>query len=276
MLPCMLGRSATGSRLIPQRCASSKAVGWLSATGAGGSRSSAMGTAALRMAKNRNVEKGAEIAVRLMEAAVDDIAFDSGAFSVAGTDRTVTFGVVKAAFDPASLLDGPGLSSHAVYRGTVANCSGGCHAREVEIDPETGAATIESYVVVDDFGTVLDQPLVERQVHGEVARGAGQALLESALYDEEGQVLTASLMNYAMPRVAEFCSFQVKTSAVQTTANPLGVKGVGEAGAVGDLSAAMNAIADALAFWRIDVPDMPATLLRFWTTIQEARSARGT
>ena len=138
MLPCMLGRSATGSRLIPQRCASSKAVGWLSATGAGGSRSSAMGTAALRMAKNRNVEKGAEIAVRLMEAAVDDIAFDSGAFSVAGTDRTVTFGVVKAAFDPASLLDGPGLSSHAVYRGTVANCSGGCHVREVEIDPETG------------------------------------------------------------------------------------------------------------------------------------------
>ena len=244
-------------------------------TGAGGSRSSAMGTAALQMAKNKIVEKGAEIAAHLLEAAVDDIAFDSGAFSVAGTDRTVALrDVVKAAFDPASFPDGPGLSSHAVYRGTVASYPNGCHACEVEIDPETGAATIENYVVVDDFGTVLDPPLVEGQVHGGVAQGAGQALLENAVYDDEGQLLTASFMDYAIPRAEDFCDFQVKTNAVPTTANPLGVKGVGEAGTVGALPAAMNAVADALASGGIDAPDMPATPLRIWTAIREARSAR--
>ena len=246
-------------------------------TGAGGSRSSAMGTAALQMAKNKIVEKGAEIAAHLLEAAVDDIAFASGAFSIAGTDRTVTLGdVVKTAFDPVSLPDGiePGLSSHAVYKGTVASYPNGCHACEVEIDPETGAATIESYVVVDDFGTVLDPPLVEGQVHGGVAQGAGQALLENAVYDEGGQLLTASFMDYAMPRAEDFCNFQVKTNAVPTTANPLGVKGVGEAGTVGALPAAMNAVADALASRGIDAPDMPATPLRVWTAIREARSAK--
>ena len=244
-------------------------------TGAGGSRSSAMGTAALQMAKNKIVEKGAEIAAHLLEAAVDDIAFESGAFSVAGTDRMVTLGdVVKAAFDPASFPDGPGLSSHAVYKGTVASYPNGCHACEVEIDPETGAATIVSYVVVDDFGTVLDPPLVEGQVHGGVAQGAGQALLENAAYDDEGQLLTASFMDYAMPRAEDFCDFQVKTNAVPTTANPLGVKGVGEAGTVGALPAAMNAVADALASMGIDAPDMPATPLRVWTAIREARGAK--
>ena len=245
--------------------------------GAGGSRSSAMGTAALLMAKDKIVAKGCELAAHLLEAAAADIVFDDGVFSVAGTDRSVPLGeVVRAAFTPGGLPDGiePGLSAHAVYRGSVASYPNGCHACEVEIDPETGAAELLRYVVVDDFGTVLNPMMVEGQVHGGVAQGLGQIILENAAYDGDGQMLTASFMDYAMPRADDMCGFVVVANPVPTAANPLGVKGAGEAGTVGAMPCVMNAINDALTSVGAEPVDMPATPPCVWSAIQAAKGAR--
>jgi carbon-monoxide dehydrogenase large subunit len=241
--------------------------------GAGGSRSSAMGSAALMMAADKVIEKGAEIAAHMMEAAVDDIEFSEGTFTVAGTDRSVRLGdVVKTAFNPAALPDGvePGLVTQAAYKGEVASYPNGCHACEVEIDPETGTVEILSYVVVDDFGTVLNPLLVKGQVHGGVAQGAGQILLEDARYDESGQLLNASFMDYGMPRADDLSSFEVLPNPVPTKTNPLGVKGVGEAGTVGAMPAVMNAIMDAIGPLGIRDFDMPASPARVWKAIRDA------
>ncbi len=242
--------------------------------GAGGSRSSAMGTAALQMAKDKVIAKGCELAAHLLEAAVDDIVFADGEFTVAGTDRSLPLGeIVRAAFSPGSLPDGiePGLSAHAVYRGSVASYPNGCHACEVEIDPETGAVELLQYAVVDDFGTVLNPLMVKGQVHGGVAQGLGQITLENAVYGVDGQLLTASFMDYGMPRADDMCGFAVVTNPVPTTANPLGVKGAGEAGTVGAMPCVMNAIRDALTSAGAEALDMPATPARVWSAIQAAK-----
>jgi len=207
---------------------------------------------------------------------VEDIEFTDSAFTVAGTDRNIGLKeVVANAFAGANLPDGmePGMTAHAAYQGKVASYPNGCHVCEVEIDPETGVVEVLKYVVVDDFGTLLNPLLVHGQVHGGVAQGAGQILLEDAVYDDEGQLLTASFMDYGMPRADDFCSFDVKANSVPTATNPLGVKGVGEAGTVGAMPAVMNAIVDALAPLGIRDFDMPATPSRVWAAIREARTS---
>jgi len=244
--------------------------------GAGGSRSSAMGTAALMMAADKVIEKGCEIAAHLLEAAVDDIEFADGTFTVAGTDKIIPLSkVVSAAFAPLTLPPGvePGLAEQAAYRGEVPSYPNGCHVCEVEIDPETGTVDVLNYVVVDDFGTVLNPLLVKGQVHGGVAQGLGQILLENTVYDSDGQLLTASFMDYGMPRADDFSDFTIQTNEVPTATNPLGVKGVGEAGCVGGMPAVMNAVMDAIAPLGIRDLDMPASPSRVWAAIRDARVA---
>ena len=242
-------------------------------TGAGGSRSSAMGTAALMMAADKIVEKCSHIAAVLLEAAVDDIEFNNGAFTIAGTDRGVGLAeVVRNAFSGTHLPEGmePGMVAHAAYQGKAPSYPNGCHICEVEIDPETGYIELERYVVVDDFGTILNPLLVHGQVHGGVAQGVGQILLENTLYDDDGQLLTASFMDYGMPRADDFCNIDVQANSVPTETNPLGVKGVGEAGCVGAMPVMMNAVIDALSPLGIRDLDMPASPARIWAAIQNA------
>ena len=244
--------------------------------GAGGSRSSAMGTAALMMAADKVIEKGCEIAAHLLEAAVDDIEFADGTFTVAGTDKVTPLSkIVSAAFAPLTLPPGlePGLVEQAAYRGEVPSYPNGCHVCEVEIDPETGTIDVLNYVVVDDFGTVLNPLLVKGQVHGGVAQGLGQILLENTVYDSDGQLLTASFMDYGMPRADDFSDFKIQTNEVPTATNPLGVKGVGEAGCVGGMPAVMNAVMDAIAPLGIRDLEMPASPSRVWAAIRDARAA---
>ena len=240
--------------------------------GAGGSRCSAMGSAALMMAADKIIDKGRQIAAHVLEAAVDDIEYTEGRFSIAGTDRSMMLGdTVKAAFAANNLPPGvePGMSAYAAYNGLAASYPNGCHVCELEIDPETGEIEILNYVVVDDFGTLLNPLLVKGQVHGGVAQGAGQILLENTVYDDDGQLLTASFMDYGMPRADDFSYFEVKANSVPTATNPLGVKGVGEAGTVGAMPAVMNAILDALGPLGIRDVDMPATPQRIWSLIKD-------
>ncbi len=243
--------------------------------GAGGSRSSAMGSAALMMAADKIVEKASRIAAQIMEAAIDDIEFADGTFTIAGTDRSVNLAeVVSNAFAGANLPEGmePGMMAHAAYHGKVPSYPNGCHICEVEIDPETGVVEMMNYVVVDDFGTILNPLLVHGQVHGGVAQGVGQILLENTVYDGDGQLLTASFMDYGMPRADDFSNFEVQANSVPTATNPLGVKGVGEAGCVGAMPVTMNAVIDALTPLGIRDLDMPTSPARIWAAIREAKS----
>ena len=245
--------------------------------GAGGSRCSALGTAALLMAADKIIDKGREIAADMLETAEADVAFEDGRYTVAGTDRAVAFlDVVRRAFVPGGLADAiePGMYQSATYKANVASYPNGCHACEVEIDPETGVIEIVRYVVVDDFGTVLNPLLVKGQVHGGVAQGAGQILMEQVKYDaESGQMLTGSFMDYAMPRADDLPMFEVESNPVPTATNPLGVKGAGEAGCVGALPAVMNGIIDALSPHGIRDLDMPASPERVWRAIRAASTA---
>ena len=245
-------------------------------TGAGGSRSSAMGTAALVMAADKIVEKGRQIASVVLEAAVDDIEFEDGTYTIAGTDRNVSLAdVVRNAFTGANLPEGmePGMLAHAAYHGKEPSYPNGCHVCEVEIDPETGMVEVLNYVVVDDFGTILNPLLVHGQVHGGVAQGVGQILLENTVYDADGQLLTASFMDYGMPRADNFCNINVQANSVPTATNPLGVKGVGEAGCVGAMPVMMNAVMNALSPLGIRDLDMPASPARVWGAIRDAEKA---
>ncbi|RZO38055.1 MAG: xanthine dehydrogenase family protein molybdopterin-binding subunit [Rhodospirillaceae bacterium] len=245
-------------------------------TGAGGSRSSAMGTAALVMAADKIVEKGRQIASVVLEAAVDDIEFEDGTYTIAGTDRNISLtDVVRNAFTGANLPEGmePGMLAHAAYHGKEPSYPNGCHVCEVEIDPETGIVEVLNYVVVDDFGTILNPLLVHGQVHGGVAQGVGQILLENTVYDADGQLLTASFMDYGMPRADNFCNIEVQANSVPTATNPLGVKGVGEAGCVGAMPVMMNAVMNALSPLGIRDLDMPASPARVWAAIRDAEKA---
>ncbi len=245
-------------------------------TGAGGSRSSAMGTAALVMAADKIVEKGRQIASVVLEVAVDDIEFEDGTYTIAGTDRNVSLAdVVRNAFTGANLPGGmePGMLAHAAYHGKEPSYPNGCHVCEVEIDPETGMVEVLNYVVVDDFGTILNPLLVHGQVHGGVAQGVGQILLENTVYDADGQLLTASFMDYGMPRADNFCNINVQANSVPTATNPLGVKGVGEAGCVGAMPVMMNAVMNALSPLGIRDLDMPASPVRVWAAIRDAEKA---
>jgi aerobic carbon-monoxide dehydrogenase large subunit len=243
----------------------------------GGSRALAVAGSALYEAGRAIIDKGRKLAAHSLEVSAQDVSFADGSFGVPGTDlRLDIFQLAKLARDPAKLPPGmtPGLDTTHNQVPPAQTFPNGCHIVEVEIDPDTGAAAIERYTVVDDFGRIINPLLLEGQVHGGVAQGIGQALLENASYDGSGQLLSGSFMDYAMPRASDVPSFGFSTHNVPTKANPLGVKGAGEAGAVGAPPAVINAIVDALAR-RTGTHhiDMPATPGRIWQALHGAPAA---
>jgi carbon-monoxide dehydrogenase large subunit len=242
--------------------------------GSNGSRSMVTGGSALVMAADKVIAKGKKIAAQMMEAAVADIEFEGARFTVAGTDRSVTLKqVAVAAFQPARLPNGiePGLIESATYAPEKATYPNGCHVCEVEVDPETGAVQLLNYLVVDDVGTVINPLTLAGQIHGGIAQGAGQILMEQVVYDQaSGQLVTASFMDYAMPRADTMCNVAIRSNPVPTATNLLGAKGAGEAGCVGALPAVMIAIVHALAPLGVRELDMPATSERVWQAIQAA------
>jgi carbon-monoxide dehydrogenase large subunit len=235
-----------------------------------GSRSLAVGGTAIVKATEKIVAKGKKIAAHLLEAAETDIEFKEGKFSVAGTDKSLPFAqVALTAYVPHNYpletLE-PGLDETAFFDPANFTFPAGCYICEVEVDPETGHTRIDKFTAVDDFGNIINPMIVEGQVHGGLAQGIGQALLEGCVYDpESGQLLTASFMDYAMPHASDLPSFQVDNTCTPCTVNPLGVKGCGEAGAIGSPPAVINAITDAIGVRDIA---MPATPLRVWQTMQ--------
>jgi carbon-monoxide dehydrogenase large subunit len=245
-------------------------------TGTFGSRSAITGGSAAYMAAGKIIEKGRRIAAHLLEAAESDITFERGRFVVSGTDRAVSLkDVAKAAFDPMRLPKGfePGLYETATFVPEAMTFPNGCHACEVEVDPDTGRIAVLSYVVVDDVGTVINALTLKGQVHGGIAQGLGQALGEHMIYDREsGQLATGSFMDYAMPRADDLPSIEVHSHVVPTRMNPLGVKGAGEAGTVGGLPTVMNAVINALSPLGIGHLEMPLTPERVWRAVREVRA----
>lgn len=238
------------------------------------SRSAALAGSAVALAADKIVEKGRTIAAALLEAADEDVEFAEGTFTVSGTDRSVEIAdVARAAYAPHDLpLDvEPGLDEIAMFRPGALTFPNGCHIAEIEIDPETGFVEILRYAVVDDFGTILNPLLLEGQIHGGLAQGIGQALMEDVAFDPAtGQLLAGSFMDYCMPRADDLPSYVAAFNEVPTGVNPVGVKGAGEAGAVGALPAMMNAVVDALAPLGVEHVRMPATPERIWRAIREA------
>ncbi|MGC8202824.1 xanthine dehydrogenase family protein molybdopterin-binding subunit [Aliiroseovarius sp. PTFE2010] len=236
-----------------------------------GSRSLAVGGSAMVRATEKIINKAKKIAAHLLEAADADIELKDGAFSVAGTDKSVAWGdVCMAAYVPHNypLEDiEPGLEETAFYDPSNFTYPSGAYCCEVELDPDTGKVTIESFAAADDFGNVVNPMIVSGQVHGGIAQGVGQALLEGAVYDENGQLLTGSYMDYAMPRASDVPFYRVDHSCqTPCTHNPLGVKGCGEAGAIGSPPAVVNAVVDALQRAGKDIThiDMPLSPSRVW------------
>jgi carbon-monoxide dehydrogenase large subunit len=236
-----------------------------------GSRSMVLGGSALCLAADKVIAKGKRIAAHLLEAGNEDIEFADGTFRVAGTDRTVSIKqVAMAAFQPARLPPGVevGLFENATFVGSKETWPNGCHVCEVEVDPETGAVRLDRYAVVDDVGTVINPVALKGQIHGGVAQGVGQILMEQVVWDRKsGQLLTASFNDYAMPRADTLPAMEVKSNPVPTKFNPLGVKGAGEAGTVGAMPVVMNAVMDALAELGVTALDMPASSDRVWAAI---------
>jgi len=240
-----------------------------------GSRSLAVGGSAMFKAMDKVIAKGKKIAAHLMEASVEDIEFDRGTFRVAGTDKAKSLAeIALAAYVPHNYpieeLE-PGLEETAFYDPKNFTYPGGCHVAEVEIDPETGRATVVTFTAVDDVGRVINPMIVEGQVQGGVAQGIGQALLEQAVYDENGQLLSASMMDYTMPRADDLPLVGVATHTTLCTHNPLGVKGCGEVGAIGSPPAVMNAVVDALRDYGVRHIEMPATPAKIWGIINAGR-----
>ena len=241
-----------------------------------GSRSLAVGGTALYKALDKVQEKGRKIAAHLLEAEADDIEFTEGEFRVAGTDRAVSFGdVALAAYVPHNYplqeLE-PGLEETAFFDPENFTFPSGCYICEVEVDRHTGQVELCDFVAADDFGNIINPMVVEGQVHGGLAQGIGQAMMEHCLYTPEGQLLTGSYMDYCMPRADDLPSFVVATRCTPTPFNPLGVKGCGEAGAIGAPPAVINAVLDALRPLGVRHIDMPATPQAVWQAIQSAQS----
>ena len=243
--------------------------------GNGGSGALTVGGSAVLRAADRIVERGRRIAARTLEAAAEDVVFRDGRFTVAGTDRGVAFAdVARTAYQPRQLPPGmePGFSETAAFTPPAVTFPNGCQICEVEIDEDTGALTIVRHTVVDDVGRMVNPLLVKGQIHGGVVQGLGQALFEHLAYDAEtGQLLAGSFMDYAMPRADDVPFFEVDSHEVPTAVNPLGAKGVGEAGTVGALPALVNAVNDALAPLGVRHLDMPMTAERVWRAIREAK-----
>jgi carbon-monoxide dehydrogenase large subunit len=246
--------------------------------GNGGSGALTVGGSAVLRATERVVERGRRIAAHLLEAAPEDVVLRDGRFTVAGTDKGTTFATVaRTAYQPRQLPPGmePGFSESAAFTPPAVTFPNGCQVCEVEIDEDTGAVRIVRHAVVDDVGHMVNPMLVQGQIHGGIVQGLGQALFEQLAYDpHSGQLLTGSFMDYAMPRADDVPAFDVDHHEVPTKVNPLGAKGVGEAGTVGALPALVNAVNDALASLGVRHLDMPVTPERVWRAIREAKRAR--
>ena len=237
-----------------------------------GSRSLPVGGSAMVKAMDKIIAKGRKIAAHLMEASVEDIEFKDGSFHVAGTDKSKTLtDISMAAYVPHNYpieeLE-PGLDETAFYDPKNFTFPGGCHICEVEIDPEVGTTQVVNFVAVDDLGRVINPMIVEGQVQGGVAQGIGQALLENAVYDEQGQLVTGSFMDYTMPRAHDFPNITTGTEVTLCTHNPLGSKGCGETGAIGSPPSVINAVVDALRDYGVRHLDMPASPQKIWAIIQ--------
>jgi carbon-monoxide dehydrogenase large subunit len=248
-------------------------VAW--GTGTWGSRSAGVGGSAAKLAADKIIAKGRKISAHLLEAAEADIGFERGVFRVSGTDRRVTLKeVARAAFQHGRLPQGmePGLFETAVFDPPGLTFPNGCQICEVEIDPETGRLEIARFVVVDDVGNVINPLTLEGQIHGGVAMGAGQAVVEQMVYDRSsGQLTTGSFMDYCLPRADDICAIETADHPVPTKQNPLGVKGAGEAGTVGAIPAVMSAAVDALAPLGIRHIEMPLTPEKIWRAISSSK-----
>jgi carbon-monoxide dehydrogenase large subunit len=236
-----------------------------------GSRSAAVGMSAIYKALDKVIEKGKKVAAYVLEASAGDIEFKDGKFSVKGTDKSADFGAIALQAYIAHKFSGqelePGLKEGAFYDPTNFTFPAGVHICEVEVDPGTGTTRIDRWTAVDDFGVVINPMIVEGQVHGGIAQGVGQALLEGVRYSEEGQLVTASYMDYSMPRADDLPSFHVGMTVTPCPSNPLGVKGCGEAGAIAAPAAVINAITDAVGHEHVS---MPATAETVWKACQRA------
>jgi aerobic carbon-monoxide dehydrogenase large subunit len=240
-----------------------------------GSRSGAVGMAAISKALDKIEAKAKKVASYVLEASESDIEFKEGKFTVKGTDKAIDFGSVALQAYVAHKFNGqdlePGLKETAFWDPTNFTFPAGVHICELEVDPETGAVTIDRWTAVDDFGVLINPMIVEGQVHGGVAHGIGQALLEGAVYNADGQLLTASYMDYCMPRAANLPSFTLATTETRCPSNPLGIKGCGEAGAIAAPPAVINAITDAVGHENVT---MPATAQVVWRAAQQAMTKR--
>jgi len=240
-----------------------------------GSRSAAVGGSAIYKAIDKIIEKGKKVAAHLLEANVADVEFSDGKYRVVGTDREKAFGdVAFAAYVPHNYpIDTvePGLEDSAFYDPKNFTFPGGCHCVEVEVDPETGVVDVVEVAIADDVGVVINPMIVDGQAHGGLAQGIGQALLEEAVYDPSGQLVSGSYMTYCMPRAADLPMFKVGNHVTACTHNPVGIKGVGEVGAIGIPPAVINAVIDALEPLGVTDISMPATPEKVWRAIQAAQ-----
>ena len=225
-----------------------------------GSRTMGAVGATLSTAAQTLIAEATPDAAEELEVDVADIAFSDGAFRVAGTDLAIDL-------ETLSKKRGKPYGAEAFVSANAGTFPNGCHVAEVEVDPDTGAVDLLSYILADDVGTVVNPMLLEGQIHGGIAQGLGQALMERVVYDPDGNVLTGSLMDYAVPRAADMAPIAIRHAPTATTANPLGVKGVGESGVVGALSATINAVHDALAPLGVEDIAMPLTSHRIWEAI---------
>jgi carbon-monoxide dehydrogenase large subunit len=236
------------------------------------SRSMMMAGSATVLACDEAVEKGRRAAAHLLEADVGDIEFRDGAFRVAGTDRSI--GILEVARRVVSDAHAPdevkaGLDTKAKFISPQMSFPNGCHVCEVEIDPQTGQVDIVRYTAVDDVGNIMHETIVEGQIHGGIAQGLGQVLGERVVYGADGQLLTASFMDYVMPRATDLPTLCVGHHIAPCTTNPLGVKGAGESGVAGSLPSGVNAVLDALASRGVAHLDLPMTAERVWSALNQ-------
>ena len=242
-----------------------------------GSRSMHVGGNALKKAADAIIEKAKPMAAMMLEAAAGDIEFKNGSFHIVGTDRALPLAAVAQSLHRPMFLPPQfevGLEASGTFAAEPSNFPNGCHVCEVEIDPETGVVTLARYAAVDDVGKIMNALLCEGQIHGGVAQGVGQALMELIVFDTDGQLVTGSFQDYAMPRATDFPDLLSELTEVPATTNPLGIKGAGEAGATGAPPAVIGAILDALRPLGIDHIDMPATPNKIWQAIHAANGAK--
>lgn len=244
--------------------------------GSFGSRSIAVDGAATYEATQRVQEKAAKVAAHLLEAAPEDMRFEDGAAHVAGSpDRSVAWAeIATSAYQPHSLPEGleGGLEASTVFSPGNATWPFGAHLALVEVDEDTGDVDILDYWTMDDCGNVINPMIVDGQIHGGIAQGIGQAMFEEAIYDDAGNVLTTSLVDYPLPTAADLPSFQLARTTTPTDTNPMGVKGIGEAGTIGSAQTIVNAVVDAVSPLGVTHIDMPLRPKRVWQAIQEARA----